>query len=146
MWRLCQEAEKDPARWRPWFRFPRSVAGWNPPHNLVRVLGPGTQRHPIGFLHRAGFRVVVGADNRLVSGTDLTTELGELVALHGFSLDDLETLQRSAAQSAFLPLDQRVALEARIGAEFDAVRGSGIPLGLGDMMAAHEAGASEGTW
>ena len=84
--------------------------------------------------------------NRLVSGTDLTTELGELVALHGFSLDDLETLQRSAAQSAFLPLDQRVALEARIGAEFDAVRGSGIPLGLGDMMAAHEAEASEGTW
>ena len=123
-----------------------AVAGWNPPHNLVRVLGPGTQRHPIGFLHRAGFRVVVGADNRLVSGTDLTTELGELVALHGFSLDDLETLQRSAAQSAFLPLDQRVALEARIGAEFDAVRGSGIPLGLGDMMAAHEAEASEGTW
>ncbi|WP_144793417.1 adenosine deaminase [Kocuria palustris] len=113
-----------------------AVAAWRPPGNLVRVLGPGTDRHPVGFLHRAGFRVVIGPDNRLVSGSDITTELGDLITLHGFTLDDVEALQRSGAQAAFLPLDRRLALEARIGAQFDAVRQSGIPLGLGDLMAA----------
>lgn len=112
-----------------------ATPGWNPPENLVRVLGPGTALHPVGFLHRAGFTVALGPDNRLVSNTDITTELGDLITLHGFSLDDVETLQRNAAQAAFVPLDRRVALEARITAEFDDAREAGVPLGLGDLMA-----------
>lgn len=111
-----------------------AAATWDPPQNLIRVLGPGTAAHPVGFLHRAGFRVVLGPDNRLVSGTDISTELGDLIALHGFGLDDVEALQRNGAQAAFLPLDARVALEARIGAEFEDARAAGVPLGLGDLM------------
>ncbi|NKE09085.1 MULTISPECIES: adenosine deaminase [Kocuria] len=111
---------------------------WNPPENLVRVLGPGTATHPVGFLHRAGFRVSLGPDNRLVSGTEISDELGRLVNLHGFSMDDVETLQRNAAQTAFVPLDHRVMLEARITEEFAALRDAGTQLGLGDLLADQE--------
>ncbi|ROZ61958.1 adenosine deaminase [Kocuria soli] len=122
-------------------RQTRATPAWNPPENLVRVLGPGTAEHPVGFLFRAGFRVVLGPDNRLVSGTDISTELGRLINVHGFSLDDVETLQRNGAQSAFAPLDHRVMLEARITEEFDAVRSAGAQLGLGDLLAAQDEGA-----
>lgn len=111
---------------------------WDPPSNLVRVLGPGTAQHPVGFLHRAGFRVVIGPDNRLISGTDISAELGRLVNLHGLTLDDVETLQRNGAQAAFAPLDHRVMLEARITEEFDALRAAGAQLGLGDLLAAED--------
>ncbi|MDO5617544.1 adenosine deaminase [Kocuria sp.] len=116
-------------------RQTRATPAWNPPENLVRVLGPGTAVHPVGFLHRAGFRVVLGPDNRLISGTEISDELGRLVNLHGFTLDDVETLQRNAAQAAFAPLDHRVMLEARITEEFAALRDAGMQLGLGDLLA-----------
>lgn len=117
-------------------RQTHATPAWNPPENLVRVLGPGTAQHPVGFLVRAGFRVVIGPDNRLVSGTRISAELSRLVNLHGFTLDDVETLQRNGAQAAFAPLDHRVLLEARITEEFDALRSAGAQLGLGDLLAA----------
>lgn len=119
-------------------RQTNATPAWNPPENLVRVLGPGTAQHPVGFLFRAGFRVVIGPDNRLISGTDISAELGRLVNLHGLTLDDVETLQRNGAQAAFAPLDHRVMLEARITEEFEALRSAGSQLGLGDLLAAHD--------
>lgn len=116
-------------------RQTHAAVSWDPPHNVVRVLGPSSAEHPVGFLHRAGFKVVVGADNRLMSATTISEELGRLVNLHGFSLDDLETVQRHAAQAAFAPLDHRVMLEARITEEFNELRQAGVQLGLGDLMA-----------
>lgn len=107
---------------------------WKPPHHLVRVLGPGAAMHPVGFLHRAGFRVIIGADNRLISGTGISGELHRLVNLHGFTLDDVETLQHNAAQTAFAPLEHRVMLEARVTEGYAAARESGVQLGLGDVM------------
>lgn len=47
MWRLCQEAEKDPARWRPWFRFPRSIAPANEPHILDAAWANPLELEPI---------------------------------------------------------------------------------------------------
>lgn len=119
---------------------------WNPPQNLVRVLGPGTAIHPVGFLHRAGFRVALGPDNRLVSGTEISDELARLVNLHGFSMEDVETLQRNAAQAAFAPLDHRVMLEARITEEFAALRDAGTQLGLGDLLADQDQRDPESQW
>lgn len=70
--------------------------------------------HPIDLLRRLGFAVTVNTDNRLMSRTSLTRELGLLVDAFGYDLADLERLQLTAAEAAFLPLDAREELVAAI--------------------------------
>jgi adenosine deaminase len=54
--------------------------------------------------------VTVSSDNRTVSGTTLTRELGLLTEAFGYGLDDLEAFQLNAAVAAFLPLEDREEL------------------------------------
>ena len=46
--------------------------------------GPSLAEHPIGLLRRLRFRVTVNTDNRLMSDTSMTKELGALVDTFGF--------------------------------------------------------------
>src|SRR3954449_813913 len=46
--------------------------------------------HPIGLLARLRFRVTVNTDNRLMSGTSMSREMGALVDAFGWDLDDLQ--------------------------------------------------------
>ncbi|NNC13031.1 adenosine deaminase [Planctomonas sp. JC2975] len=77
--------------------------------------------HPFDLLYQLGFRVTVNTDNRLMSSTTLTRELGLLSEAFGYDLDDLETFQLNAARSTFLPLEDREDLAEAISAGFDAV-------------------------
>ena len=66
--------------------------------------------HPIGLLRKLYFRVTVNTDNRLMSGTSMSTEFEKLVDSFGYGLDDLRWFTINALKSAFIPFDQRLAI------------------------------------
>ena len=66
--------------------------------------------HPIGLLARLRFRVTVNTDNRLMSGTSMSREMGLLCEAFGYGTSDLRWLTVNAMKSAFLPFDQRLAM------------------------------------
>ncbi len=70
--------------------------------------------HPFDVLYRLGFTVTVNTDNRLMSGTTLSREIAVLVEAFGYTLDDVLDFQLNAAQSAFLPADERETLVSLI--------------------------------
>lgn len=76
--------------------------------------------HPFDLLYRAGLRVTVNSDNRLMSNTNLTKELGLLIDAFGYTLADVKIFQLDAAESAFLPPHERSELKSAIQAGFTA--------------------------
>lgn len=83
--------------------------------------GPGIEGHPFDVLYQLGFRVTVNVDNRLMSATSLTREIGLLVDAFGYDADDVEAFMVNAAEAAFLPLEDREDLIERIIAGFGRV-------------------------
>lgn len=88
----------------------------------VAGFGPDPAQHPVDMLHRTGFTVTISPDNRLMSGTSVTGELAFLVEHFGYGLEDLERLQRNAASAAFLPLEDRSALDGMITEGFGGLQ------------------------
>ncbi|MDP9026774.1 MAG: adenosine deaminase [Actinomycetota bacterium] len=86
----------------------------------IAAWGTTMADHPFDLLYQLGFRVTVNTDNRLMSATTLTRELGLLVEAFGYGLEDLETFQLNAAEAAFLPLEDREELVERIDSGFGA--------------------------
>jgi adenosine deaminase len=64
--------------------------------------------HPIGMLRRLRFRVTVNTDNRLMSNTSMTKEMGKLAEAFGWGLSDFEWLTINAMKSAFAPFPERL--------------------------------------
>lgn len=77
--------------------------------------------HPFDLLYQLGFRVTVSTDNRLMSGTTLSRELAVLSEVFDYTIDDILEFQLNAAESAFLPADERAQLVAAIASGFDEV-------------------------
>ncbi|UKA59910.1 adenosine deaminase [Arthrobacter sp. FW306-2-2C-D06B] len=100
------------------------VAGWVrdrgialeicPSSNLqtgaIANFGEGIENHPLDMLYQLGFNVTINTDNRLMSGVSLTDEFELLVETFDYDLDDLLELTLNAAESSFLPLDEKEAL------------------------------------
>lgn len=84
-------------------------------------LGDRIEDHPIDIFYEAGIAVTVNPDNRLMSATNMTRELGLLVDAFGYDLGDLELFALNAADASFLPSDEREALADRITEGFDAL-------------------------
>lgn len=72
--------------------------------------------HPLAALFEAGLCVTINTDDPSLSGITLTDELALAHVAMGLPLDALKTITQNAAQSAFLPDDDRAALVA----QFDA--------------------------
>ncbi|NHC43912.1 adenosine deaminase [Motilibacter aurantiacus] len=81
-----------------------------PSSNVQTGAVPSVAEHPIGLLRRLGFRVTVNTDNRLMSRTCLSREMGLLVDAFGYGLEDLRWFTVNAMKSAFIPFDERLAL------------------------------------
>ncbi len=81
------------------------------PHsNISTGAADSIAEHPIGLLARLRFRVTVNTDNRLMSGTSMSRELGALVEAFGWDLGELEWVTINAMKSAFAHFDQRLQL------------------------------------
>ncbi|MFD3457220.1 adenosine deaminase [Streptomyces sp. NPDC058691] len=81
-----------------------------PTSNLQTGAAASYEEHPIGLLRRLHFRVTVNTDNRLMSGTSMSREFGELVRAFGYTLDDMQWFTVNAMKSAFIPFDERLAM------------------------------------
>lgn len=86
----------------------------------MRDLGDRIEDHPFDLYYSLGMRVTVNPDNRLMSGTSVTRELGLLCDAFDYDLADVAVFELNAADAAFLPLDAREDLADRIEAGFDA--------------------------
>ena len=81
-----------------------------PSSNIQTGAAESVALHPITLLKRLRFRVTVNTDNRLMSGTSMSREMGLLVTEAGWTLDDLRWVTINAMKSAFLPFDERLAI------------------------------------
>ena len=75
--------------------------------------------HPFDLLYQLGFAVTVNVDNRTMSGTSLTRELGLLADTFGYDLADIEAFQLNAAASTFLTVEEREELVEIIAEGFE---------------------------
>ena len=89
-----------------------------PTSNLQTGVAPDLAHHPFDTLYRAGVRVTVNCDNRLMSDTTLTREFVRLASTKGYGLDDVRRLTLNAAWSAFLPYPQKRELVERVRREW----------------------------
>ena len=81
------------------------------PHSNIQTgAADSIAEHPIGLLARLRFRVTVNTDNRLMSGTSMSREMGALVDAFGWDLADLQWVTVNAMKSAFAHFEQRLAL------------------------------------
>jgi adenosine deaminase len=81
------------------------------PHSNVQTgAAASIAEHPIGLLSQQRFRVTVNTDNRLMSGTSMSREMGALVETFGWGLDGLQWVTVNAMKSAFSHFDQRLRL------------------------------------
>lgn len=94
----------------------------SPSSNLqTEAWGTELADHPFDMLYQLGFAVTVNTDNRLMSNTTLSRELAILAETFSYDIGDIETFQLTAAESCFLPVEEREELAARIAETFDAV-------------------------
>lgn len=75
---------------------------------------PYMASHPARQLLHQGVAVTLNTDDPCVSNCTLTDEYVAAVQQLGFDSSDLEQVSRHAARAAFLPMAQRLALEAQI--------------------------------
>ena len=81
-----------------------------PSSNIQTGAASSIAEHPIGTLTRLRFRVTVNTDNRLMSGTSMSGELGKLVDAFDYRMADLRWFTINAMKSAFLPFDERLRI------------------------------------
>jgi adenosine deaminase len=113
-----------------WVRDRAIVLETSPTSNLhtgvFAAWGDEMRFHPFDPLYRAGFRVTVNTDNRLMSDTTLSDELGRLQRAFGYGLDDFERFQLNAADGAFTTAAERDRLARTIRTGFGRARDSSV--------------------
>lgn len=77
------------------------------------------EEFPLKKFRDAGIPVTINTDNMTVSGTDLLREYQQVQKLYGFSAQEMQQFALTAADSAFLPENEREQLKARIRRDFD---------------------------
>src|SRR6478672_1207770 len=81
-----------------------------PSSNIQTGAAASIAEHPIGLLTKLRFRVTVNTDNRLMSGTSMTQEMGLLAEAFDYGWSDLQWLTINAMKSAFIPFDDRLTI------------------------------------
>ncbi len=82
--------------------------------NVHTGVFPSVAEHPIGMLRRAGFAITLNTDNRLMSGTSMTTEFAQVAEHHGFGIPEFHAVTRQALLSGFGPWPPREQLLRQI--------------------------------
>jgi adenosine deaminase len=73
--------------------------------------------HPLLDLYRLGLKITINTDDPSVSDTTLTDEYRLAIMSTGLQISDLKVMIMTAVQAAFLPPDEKAALDARFRAE-----------------------------
>lgn len=113
--RLIDEVQRDGDAWRlgetaSYVRNKRITLEVCPTSNVQTGVCASIADHPFGVLAKAGFRLSVSCDNRLMSGTTLTDELTKLSHAFGYGLAEVRAFTLNAMRAAFCGIDERQAL------------------------------------
>ncbi|WP_232550164.1 adenosine deaminase [Propioniciclava soli] len=117
--RLVEDIAPDGDGWSlgpvaTWVRDRRIPLELSPTSNLQTGVCATVAEHPFGLLERLGFVVTVNCDNRLMSRTSPSREMGLLVDAFGYDLADLRRFTVDAARAGFLPHPERERLVADV--------------------------------
>jgi adenosine deaminase len=94
-----------------------------PSSNLQTGIAGKIEEHPIQKLYELGFTLTVNCDNRLMSGTSPSRELGLLVDAFGWDLSDLELMALNGIEAGFLSQTRRDELSDLVIDRFQDLRG-----------------------
>jgi adenosine deaminase len=86
--------------------------------NLHTGIYPTPEAHPVGLLYRGGFAVTINTDNRLMSGTSMTTEFQLLADHHGFAIEDFHAVTRTALEAGFGEWSERRRLIGEVDSAY----------------------------
>jgi len=78
--------------------------------NIQTKAAPSFNKHPLKFYYDFGLRVTINTDNRMVSNTTVTRELGLAVKYATLNMNDLKTIIVAGFKSAFLPMRERAIM------------------------------------
>ena len=81
-----------------------------PTSNLQTGAAKTIATHPIGALAKLRFRITINTDNRLMSRTSMTNEMGEVVKAFNWNFADLQRVTINALKSSFIPFEERLAI------------------------------------
>lgn len=79
-----------------------------PKSNVDTGAAESIAKHPIGLLRKLNFRVTLNTDNRLMSDTSMSKEMGWLAEAFDYTLKDFEWLTINSLKSSFIPFDERL--------------------------------------
>jgi adenosine deaminase len=80
--------------------------------------------HPVGLLYRAGLKVTLSTDNRLMSSTSMSEEFDFVRNYQGFEIDDLARVTWRSLDAAFCPWELKAALWEDVIAPASAAAGA----------------------
>ncbi len=109
-------------------RIPLEVC---PSSNVALGVVRSLEEHPVKRLLEAGIVVTINSDDPPLFGTDLTSEYLKLHRAFGYSRRQLAQLSMNGLRHAFLPTQEKAALEARFTEEFRAL---GVNLGTSNRL------------
>ena len=78
--------------------------------NVQTRATPSYEKHPLKFYYDFGLRVTINTDNRLISNTTVTRELGLATKYANLNINDLKTIIVSGFKSAFLPMREKAIM------------------------------------
>jgi adenosine deaminase len=78
--------------------------------NVQTKATPSFDKHPLKFYYDFGLRTTINTDNRLISDTTVTNELGLAAKYANLNINDLKTIIVSGFKSAFLPMRERAIM------------------------------------
>ena len=81
-----------------------------PKSNVDTGAAESIAKHPIGLLRKLNFRVTLNTDNRLMSDTSMSKEMGWLAEAFDYTLKDFEWLTINSLKSSFIPFDERLEI------------------------------------
>lgn len=82
---------------------------------------PSVAEHPVALYVARGLAVTINTDNRLMSGTTVTRELGRLVREVGLDEQAVRRVLLDGFDAAFLPWSEKITLRERARDEIDRV-------------------------
>ncbi|MEN9679639.1 MAG: hypothetical protein RLZ57_768 [Actinomycetota bacterium] len=85
-----------------------------PSSNVQTGAAESLASHPIDKLEKLGFTVTINTDNRLMSGTSASKEVGIVVDNFGWDFKKLEKVTINAMNSAFIPESERSEIIEKI--------------------------------
>ncbi len=79
-------------------------------------------QHPIARQRDRGVLATVNSDDPAMMGTDVADDYQAVHQAFGWDLEAMEAISLDGIEASWAPHDEKAALRARFGAEFDALR------------------------